>query len=192
MKIPFISKAPTMGNRLPRVVYLVNPNNRNGMKLKVNKESDVSLGCQKDADKVRHAFYKQGPSYLIGNELVHFAVEGSQVIVDLVAKQQVVDLSMIECVETLLGKEWDNLPNNMRDLIKNSKMGVTVSLPQPIPIPDLPPNEMLHSEQNTEAHSTFSEDGKKKPNSWSLLVQGMLIGAGVMYVMLNQGWIFSL
>lgn len=190
----FGQKKKTKSKRIERIVQLFNYDNRTGLELEVERETASALKCKKDSDGVDWTFFKWGPSWQLNDKLLYLATEGYPLVVN-VENGEEVEVTVPEYVEGVLGAEWENVPESVKNMLHSSKSGVTIKLPEPVEDNELPTADTILDEVENEIIAKFGNIGVEKKSALQSAMNNiifLLLGAGLMYIMVNQGWVFHI
>jgi hypothetical protein len=192
----FFMKDTGSGSGSKKILVLIRPGEKRALEIPIIKETAHWLYC-KTMEEVPRKFYKVAPGYVFPNVTKFFAIEGIGYTAD--AKTPEITspepTTIDKALRILWGDErYEKMPKTNRKLVEECRWGLTISI-EPYEGEDLPniSSEALREKDDEAILKILAEDAmeskKKGTFDFQQILIGAAIGALIVYIAVNQGWL---
>jgi len=184
------------GSGTKKILVLLRPGEKRGLEIPIVKETASWLYC-KTIEDVPRKFFKVAPGYVFPNVTKFFAVEGIGYTADAKMPTNLAPetVTVDKALRVIWGDEkYEKMPKSNRRLVEDTRWGLTISV-EAFEDESLPKisSEALREKDDEAILHILAEDAKSNANKSKFDIQQMLIGGAVgallVYIMVNQGWL---
>jgi hypothetical protein len=184
------------GSGTKKKLVLIRPGEKRALEIDITKETAHWLYC-KTVEDVPRKFYKVAPGYVFPNVTKFFAIEGIGYTADIRTPEntQPEPTTIDKALRILWGDEkYERMPKSNRKLVEDTRWGLTISI-EAYEGEDMPniSSEALREKDDEAVLKILAEDaenqGKKAKFDFQQILIGVAIGALIVYIMVNQGWL---
>ena len=188
--------ASKSGSGTKKVLVLIRPGEKRALEIPVLKETAHWLYC-KTVEDVPRKFYKVAPGYVFPNVTKFFAIEGIGYTADIrtptntAPEPTTIDKALRICWGD---DKYEKMPKTNRKLVEDTRWGLTISI-EAYEGEDMPSisSEALREKDDEAILKILAEDAleqqKKGKFDFQQILIGMAIGALIVYIAVNQGWL---
>jgi len=184
------------GSGSKKILVLIRPGEKRALEIPILKETAHWLYC-KTVEDVPRKFYKVAPGYVFPNVTKFFAIEGIGYTADAKTPENKSQepTTIDKALRILWGDDkYEKMPRSNRKLVEDCRWGLTISI-EAYEGEDMPPisSEALREKDDEAILKILAEDAaeneKKGKFDFQQILIGMAIGALIVYIMVNQGWL---
>ena len=184
------------GSGTKKMLVLIRPGEKRALEIPILKETAHWLYC-KTVEDVPRKFYKVAPGYVFPNVTKFFAIEGIGYTADVKTPENRTPepTTIDKALRILWGDEkYEKMPKSNRKLVEECRWGLTISI-EAYEGEDLPSisSEALREKDDEAILKILAEDAMEKDKKGGFDVQQILIGAAIgallVYIAVNQGWL---
>ena len=187
---------PKGGSGTKKTLVLIRPGEKRALEIPILKETAHWLYC-KTVEEVPRKYYKVAPGYVFPNVTKFFAIEGIGYTADIRTPENTAPepTTIDKALRILWGDEkYERMPKSNRKLVEDTRWGLTISI-EAYEGEDMPniSSEALREKDDEAILKILAEDaldeGKKGKFDYQQILIGAAIGALLVYIMVNQGWL---
>jgi hypothetical protein len=184
------------GSGSKKTLVLIRPGEKRALEIPVIKETAHWLYC-KTVEDVPRKFYKVAPGYVFPNVTKFFAIEGIGYTADVKTPENrsPEPTTIDKALRILWGDEkYEKMPKSNRKLVEDCRWGLTIAV-EAYEGEDLPSisSEALREKDDEAILKILAEDAnaqqKKGGFDFQQILIGVAIGALIVYIAVNQGWL---
>jgi hypothetical protein len=184
------------GSGTKKTLVLIRPGEKRALEIPIIKETAHWLYC-KTVEEVPRKFYKVAPGYVFPNVTKFFAIEGIGYTADAKTPENVTPepTTIDKALRILWGDEkYEKMPKSNRKLVEDSRWGLTIAIEayEGEELPNIS-SEALREKDDEAILKILAEDALENEKKGKFDLQQILIGAAIgallVYIMVNQGWL---